>query len=104
MKSLFSNTALFSLPAFIAGCCPYRTAGEWGNWPMMNYGFGHGGMFMGMIFLIIVAVASYFIIQSAISKGAGSQVLETPLDILKKRYAKGEITKEQFEQMKKDLE
>lgn len=27
-----------------------------------------------------------------------------PVDILKERYAKGEITKEQFEQMKKDLE
>jgi len=36
-----------------------------------------------------------------------NQVIEQPseaLNILKTRYAKGEITKEQFEQMKKDLE
>lgn len=28
---------------------------------------------------------------------------ETPLEILRKRYASGELTKEQFEQMKKDI-
>ena len=29
---------------------------------------------------------------------------ETPLDILKKRYARGEITAEQYQQMKRTLE
>lgn len=33
--------------------------------------------------------------------GGGS---DRPMEILKERYAKGEITKEQFEQMKKDLQ
>jgi len=33
--------------------------------------------------------------------GMGSA--EAPLDILKRRYARGEITKEEFERMKQDL-
>jgi len=35
------------------------------------------------------------------SGGNGSK--QTPLDIARERYARGEITREQFEQIKKDL-
>jgi putative membrane protein len=46
----------------------------------------------------------YFIVQSARSKNIFGQTAETPLDIIKKRYAHGEITKEEFDRMKKELE
>lgn len=52
--------------------------------------FGRGGGFMGM------------------RGGSGmhnseSRESETPMAILRKRYAKGEITKEEYEEMKRDL-
>lgn len=34
----------------------------------------------------------------------GGPTQETPLDILKRRYVSGEITKEDFERMKKDIQ
>jgi len=36
--------------------------------------------------------------------GSDSRSQEKPLDILKHRYARGELTKEQYEQMKRDIE
>jgi len=74
----------------------------WG--PMMHYGFGYGGMFMWIILLIIVGVLIYFMVQAQKTKGQTSTQNESHLDILKRRYAKGEIAKEEYERMKKDLE
>jgi putative membrane protein len=66
--------------------------------------YGHGGGFMWIILLVIVGVVIYFLIQVSKSKNSDVSTTETPLDILKKRYAKGDIEKEEFEQKKKDLE
>jgi len=79
-----------------------RSPGEWG--PMMHYGFGYGGMFMWIIFLIVIGLLIYFIVQAQKTKGQTPTQNESHLDILKKRYAKGEINKEDFDRMKKDLE
>jgi len=68
------------------------------------FGFGYGGMFMWILFLILLGVAIYFIIQNTRSKNVEGQSRETPIDILKKRYAKGEITKEDFDRMKNELQ
>jgi putative membrane protein len=65
--------------------------------------FGYGGIFMWIIFLTIMIVVFYLIMQSNKSKIYDNSFAESPIDILKKRYAKGEITKEEFEKMKKAL-
>ncbi|MFO7568858.1 MAG: SHOCT domain-containing protein [Smithellaceae bacterium] len=84
------------------GCYGGQGPGGWGS--MMNYGFGYGGMFMWIIFVIVVGVLIYFIVQTRKTKGQTPSQSETHLDILKKRYAKGEISKEDFDRMKHDLE
>jgi putative membrane protein len=71
---------------------------------MGGYGYGYGGMVMGILFLILAGVAIYFIVQSVKSKNGVGQANESHIDILKKRYAKGEITKEDFDRMKNDLQ
>jgi len=89
----------FSDVAFAHGYYDWYT-GPWGH---MGY-FGFGGIIMWILFLIVIGVAVYLIVQATKSKGLESPFRETPMEILKKRYAKGEITKEEFEKMKKDLE
>ena len=64
-----------------------------------------------MMILCFIVFKSGFLknIQSGFNRDKTSSVpddrdiVETPLDLLKKRYAKGEISKSQFEEIKKDL-
>ncbi len=53
-----------------------------------------------VIFGLIVVISKYARSQGY---GTGPQQPQEPIDIAKSRYAKGEITKEEFEQLKKDL-
>lgn len=55
-----------------------------------------------IVILIVLAVRWYWTSQE---KGvATSKPEETPLDILKKKYAGGEISREEYLEKKKDLE
>ena len=61
-------------------------------------------MFMWIIFLIAIGLLIYFFVQSQKTRGQTPTENESHLDIIKKRYAKGEINKEDFDRMKRDLE
>ena len=76
-----------------------------------NFGFGmmngFGGIFM-LLFWVVIIGLGVWLISSLVSR-TNSQPpsslppTESALDILKKRYARGEITKEQFDEIRRDL-
>ncbi|MGV7223308.1 MAG: SHOCT domain-containing protein [Nitrospinales bacterium] len=102
LKRIFSKLIILPLLTLIA-CAPGPYNSSMGNWGHMM-GYGYGGGFMWLIVLVLVGVVIYFLLQSSKSKGSAVSTTETPLDILKKRYAKGEIDKEEFDRKKEDLE
>jgi len=65
-------------------------------------GFGFGWLLMIIFWALLILGVVYLIKLIAVRAKKGEKE-ETALDILKKRYAKGEITKEEFEKMKDDL-
>ena len=65
-----------------------------------------GGMWMmfpSLFFLILLVFVAFFFWQKGCSFKTFKEESETPLEILKKRYARGEISKDEFEQIKKDI-
>ena len=65
-------------------------------------------MFLG---LIAIGVVFYFVYQAATRKESGlqdwfrnhQQVQKAPQEIINERYARGEISREEFQQLRKDL-
>jgi putative membrane protein len=78
-----------------------------GPW-MMNWGHGMGWFWpiIMMAFWIAVIVGIIFLIRwisLLTDKRHATKPGDSAIEILKRRYAKGEINKEEFEEKKKDL-
>ncbi len=68
----------------------------------------HEGMGWWMLFgaiwmLIFWGAIIWLVVWGAIRLGGGRRDDDSPLEIARRRYARGEMTKEQFEQLRHDL-
>jgi putative membrane protein len=67
-----------------------------GSYPFMGFG-------MGLIWLIFLIVVAYFVYKLIKSERILAPPSSSAENILDERYAKGELTREQYMQMKGDL-
>ena len=70
---------------------------------MGGYGIMGFGMGFGFLLMILFWGAVIWLIFSLINAAQSNKKDEDALTILKKRYASGEISKKQYEEMKKEI-
>lgn len=71
---------------------------------MMGYGMGWFGLIFNIAFLALIIYGAIWLFKSASRGDRGGSGRPTAIEILKERYAKGEISSEDFQRMKKELE
>lgn len=71
-------------------------------WPY-GYGMMGGWGWLGMLMQLAILVLLIYLLVRAFSRPASSEGRDRALEILRERYARGEIDKETFERMKHDL-
>ena len=75
----------------------------WGDY---GWGWGMGFGMIGMVLFWVLVILGIVILVKWIagsSSSASQPPAKTALDILKERYARGEIDKQEFEEKKRDL-
>ena len=70
-------------------------------YPMMDW-YPFMGFWINFIWLIVIIVIAYFVYKQ-IKSGKILAPSKSAEDLLAERYAKGELTREQFMEMKEDI-
>ena len=79
-----------------------------GRWMMGDLGMGWFGIifmiiFWGLIIVGLVSLVKWLIKTTGSRDSSLVSINSKPMDILKERYARGEIAHDEFESMKKDI-
>ena len=70
----------------------------------IGYGWGMGfAIIMGMV-LIVVIVYTFFALRKQVSERENSTPKKPTAELLREQYARGEISKEEYEARKRKLE
>ncbi len=77
--------------------------GMMGRGMMGGWGPGFGGGF-GLLFLLLVIAGVVLIVSGLTRRGVKTEQTDEPLQILRARLARGEISKEQFDELKQALQ
>lgn len=110
LKSI--SSVLFTIVwLFITAGQAFAQWGRYGDHPMgpgMMGGMGWFGMILMIVFWVLVIIGlilliKWLLIQTRSGSSDTSKPSSSGLDILKERYARGEIDKKEFEEKKKDL-
>lgn len=76
----------------------------WDGWGPGGWGMGFGWLSM-VLFWVLVALGAAAAVRWALQRPEGGRTdNRTDLTILRERYARGQIGREEYEQIKKDLE
>ncbi len=71
--------------------------GGWGSW------MGWGGPVLMVAVWALIITGGVFLIRFLVRQAQGRGHEDSALDILKRRYAQGEISKEEYEEKRGDL-
>lgn len=106
-KRLSGCNTSAAYPITGTGFMPMMNMMMGGGFNMMNWGYGmpfFGGGLAMLLWWVLIIVAIVLLVKWLIGQGKGQTSTKTAaLDILKERYAKGEISKQEFEDKKKDI-
>lgn len=105
-KMIFSfNTTVMYTFLYVFGL-----GGMWSGYHMTPY--GGSGMWSGIgvfiVWILVISIIVFVVVRLSEHTGDIKKMREDtsdrPLDILKERYVRGEIDREEFEQKKKDIQ
>ncbi|MFC1822318.1 SHOCT domain-containing protein [Thermodesulfobacteriota bacterium] len=108
--SFITALILLMLSSGSEALAQWRGDGDWHMGPGMMGGWGmgwFGGIFM-IVFWVLIIVGLIFLIKWLVQRtkensSSMQRSSSKALDILKERYARGKIEKEEFDEKKRDL-